>query len=174
MKEKQKLWFIAAGVTAILGVTVVALKRISNFVDQFSYQPTVKRIQIVNSNIFNIPPILGNALITLNMRIDNPLAHSHTLSDLSVRIYETTSNGDTQIGNSLPKPEKYHIAASGSTVIQDIQLVVPVSSLIGLVNVDVVKQMIQAQSFVLNRSFKIRVDVKCDGIAGNTETTIKL
>ena len=174
MKERQKLWFIGAGVVAIIGTTIAALIRISKFVDQFSFQPTVKSIKIVNANLFNIPPALGNALITLDVRIDNPLQQSHTLSDFYIRIYDSTSGKQTQIGNSIPTSDKYVISASGSTTISNIELMVPVSSLMGLLNIDLIKSMITTQQFKLNRSFDIRVDVKCDGIPGHTLTTIKL
>ncbi len=173
LKENQKLWFLGVAAIAIGGFVVIALKNIKSFVDQFSFSPTVKSVSIVGANLFHIPPVLGNAKITLDVRIDNPLSSSHAITDFSIRIFEAT-NGSTQLGNSLPISDKITIPAASSSTISNIQLLIPVQSLLGQLSIDQAKTMISTGKFTLNRTYRIAVHLKLDGIAGDTETTIKL
>jgi hypothetical protein len=173
LKENQKLWFLGATVVAISGITVFALKKISNFVEQFSFTPTVKQIQIVGAKLLNFPPILGNAQITVDIRIDNPLNSSHAITDFSVRIFDTTT-GSTQIGNSLPISQKITIPASSSAVIGNVQVLIPVSSLFSQLSIPTIQNMVATQQLRLNKTYTMKVHLKLDGIVGNTETNITI
>lgn len=174
MKENQKLWLGGAAVVAIAAFVAVRLKMISNFVDQFSYTPTLTGIRIVNSNILNIPPKLGDAVLSVDIRIDNPLTSSHAITDFSIRLFDTTTGTDTQIGNSLPISDKISIPAASSATIKGVQLVIPVTTLFSQINVPTIQSMISTGQLRLNRSYKVKVYLRLDGIAGNSESTIKI
>lgn len=174
MKERQKLWFIGLGLVGIAGFTAFQLKRINNFIDQFSFQPTVTSIKIENAKLWNVPPILGNARISVDIAVANPLNSSHAITDFSIRIFDTTNNSNTQIGYSTPIAQKIVIPAASTTAIKNVQLLIPVSSLISQVNYQQVLQMIQTQQFKLNRTYNIAVHLRLDGIAGNTNSKITI
>jgi len=173
--ERQKLWFAGLTVAGIAAFVGISLRKISSFVDQFSFTPTVKKVQFVGANLFNFPPVLGNARITADIRIDNPLNGSHAITDFSVRIFDTTvKDTETQIGNSLPYPTKITIPASSSATVTGLQIMIPVQSLLGQVNIAQVKEIIATGKLNLNRTYKVKVHLKLDGIVGDTETSIKI
>lgn len=173
LKERQKLWFLGLSIAGIIGITLSSLKKISNFIDQFSFTPTVTGIDIVDSNIIKFPPVLGNLRVKLNIAIANPLNSSHAITDLSVRIFDKT-NGNTQIGYSSPIAQKIVIPAASTTNVRDVQMIIPVSSIYQSLNVDVIKNIIATRNFRLNRTYDLVVHLRLDGIAGNTTTTITI
>lgn len=173
IKEKQKLWFLGAAAAAILAFAGISLSKISSFVSQFSFTPTVTSFKIVDSKIWNLPPVLGNAQIGVDIRIDNPLNSAHAITDFSIRIFDITK-GSTQIGNSLPIAEKITIPASSSATVKNVQILIPVQSLFGQLSADSIKNMISKGQVRLNREYKLSVHLRLDGIAGNTETKITI